>query len=109
VAGAAIAATAAAKPAYPEASQALQPSVVTPPVGISMAAVPSTQMFTLLVPQGVMAGQQMLIMSPDGEQMAVAIPSGISPGMQLQVAYTPRAQAMAVQPMAQPIMAQPMV
>ena len=57
------------------------PQVVTPP---------AQALASIVIPQGVAAGQLMQFQTPDGQTMQVVVPNGLGPGMQMQVGYTPR-------------------
>lgn len=43
-------------------------------------------MMQVVVPQGVSAGQPMVVQSPAGGQIQVVVPAGVGPGMAFQFA-----------------------
>ena len=57
-----------------------------PPV-MMMQQQQQPRMLMVTVPQGVMAGQQMQVMAPNGQALSVTVPAGVMFGGQFQVAY----------------------
>mmetsp|Transcript_66925 Transcript_66925/g.157760 ORF Transcript_66925/g.157760 Transcript_66925/m.157760 type:complete len:356 (+) Transcript_66925:73-1140(+) len=59
--------------------------------------------FAVIVPQGVVPGQNIEVRSPDGQVLRVPVPAGCGPGSQFNVAYQPLASAPVA--VAQPVFA----
>eukprot|EP01044_Picomonas_judraskeda_P003486 COSAG03_NODE_287_length_9368_cov_412.210594_4_plen_945_part_00 len=50
-----------------------------------MAQLPQTELVRIVIPPGVMPGQQMRVNAPNGQQVLVTVPEGCFPGQQLQL------------------------
>lgn len=58
------------------------------PVAAPAAPVACQAMFKVVAPEGVVAGQQVIVTTPDGQQVAVQVPQGCAPGTPFDVSYT---------------------
>jgi hypothetical protein len=67
--------------------QSVQQGGVMPQAGVVMAAPVQAPpvLMSVTVPDGMQAGQMLMIMTPAGMQMQVQIPAGVSPGQAFQV------------------------
>lgn len=64
-------------------------------VGSSTVAVESQQYFSVALPEGVAAGQELQVQTPDGQMLTVLAPVGCVAGQAISVAYTPLSVATA--------------
>jgi len=88
-------------------AQALQNTGAVAPV--QPGAVTAVAMSTIVVPPGVVAGQRLDVIMPDGQLVSVTVPEGVYPGMQFHLQHQPRGQPQPQPPVSSTTSIQPAV